>query len=302
MRHRLTHGDALGVLLVQPGRVELSDQRARAEECRPVALAFFFGKTNNLDTKGQAHASSVQFIHAGHGHEDTQPSVVFATVADGVVVAAGQEVFRAFGSAVVSAHHIAHRVDPDFVETALSHPLTDASGTQAVCLGQVGDGKLALFGKAGIAVAGQFFLPVPHHVAQCRFDAEFVVQANLGDAVDVAQALLPFEVGVALQAAFEGLDDLPLAQARATRATHRQNERPAEPGVVVGIELLDPGELVGCAVGQSRFGLLVGRFRRQGLADHGLAGEFRMGPDQGQLRISSGFAQHHAQGVLEMRQ
>jgi len=120
--------------------------------------------------------------------------------------------------------------------------------------------------------------------------------------VDVAQALGQFKVGVTVQAALEGLDDLRLVQPHASRATHRQDEGPAELGVVVGVELLDFGELFGCAVGQARLGLLVGRLGRERLADHGLACQLRVGTDQAELRIASGVGQHLAHGVLEVGQ
>jgi hypothetical protein len=47
-----------------------------------------------------------------------------------------------------------------------------------------------------------------HLVAQRGLDAELVVQPDLGDAVDVAQALGELEVRVAVQPPLEGRDDL----------------------------------------------------------------------------------------------
>ena len=68
--HGRTHGDAVGVLLVQPFWLEVSDQGARAQEGGFVALAFFFGKGHDLDAKGQALALLVQLLHTSHGHKD----------------------------------------------------------------------------------------------------------------------------------------------------------------------------------------------------------------------------------------
>ncbi len=94
--------------------------------------------------------------------------------------------------------------------------------------------------------------------------AELVVQADLRDAVDVAQGLAEFEVGVRCAAgASKVVDDLALGQPRAARAAHRQDEREAELRVVVGVELLDLRELLGRAVGQAGLALLVGGFGRQ---------------------------------------
>ena len=44
----LAHRDAVGVFLVQPGRVEVADQRAGAQEGGLVALTLFFGKTDHF--------------------------------------------------------------------------------------------------------------------------------------------------------------------------------------------------------------------------------------------------------------
>jgi hypothetical protein len=54
MLHGRAHGDAVGIFLVQPCRVELPDQRARAQKGGLVALAFFFGEADDLDVEGQA--------------------------------------------------------------------------------------------------------------------------------------------------------------------------------------------------------------------------------------------------------
>ena len=138
-------------------------------------------------------------------------------------------------------------------------------------VGQVRDGKLAHFSKARVAVLCQLFLPVPDLVAQLGCHTKFVIQADFGDAVDVAQTLLQLHIGVAEKAALEGIDDLFFTQAQATRAAHGQDEGPPKFGVVVGVEFLDFGELFGRAIGQARLGLFVGRLGRQSLADHGLA-------------------------------
>ena len=75
-------------------------------------------------------------------------------------------------------------------------------------VGQVGDGELAVFGKAGVAVQRQLFMPVPHVVAQHRLGAELVGQANFGNAVDVAQRLGALEIRVVGEPPRKGVDDL----------------------------------------------------------------------------------------------
>jgi hypothetical protein len=152
-----------------------------------------------------------------------------------------------------------------------------------VRFGEVGHGERPGFLEAGVAVHRQRFGPVPDPFTPRRRDAELVVQPDFGDAVDVAQALGQLEVRVPLQAALEGGDDLRSAQARHARPAHGQDERPAEPLVVAGIDLLDAGELFGRAVGQPGPPLFIGALGGQALADHGLAGQLGVGAQQCQL-------------------
>ena len=300
--HGLAHGDAVGILLLQPLGLEVADQRARAQEGGLVALAFLLGKAHHLNTEGQALAGTVQFAHAGHGHEDAQAAVVLAAVAHGVVVAAGQQVLGASLGRVVAADHVAHGVDLDLVKAAVAHPVADALGAGAVGVGQVGDGELALLGIARFAVLGQLFLPVPDIVAQRGGVAELVVEANLCNAMDVAQSFGPLVVRVVEAAARKGVDDFGLAQPSATRAAHGQDEGEAEARVVVGVELLDAREFLGRAGRQASGVLFVGGFSGQRLGHHGLAGQLRVGADQAQLRLGRGLGQHLDHGVLEVGQ
>ena len=136
-------------------------------------------------------------------------------------------------------------------------------------------------------------------MAQRGFVAEFVVQPDLNNAVNVAQALSQFVVGVVVQAALKGADDLLFVQPRATRTTHRQDERKAKLGVVAGVELLDVRKLCGRAVGEARFGLLVCGFSGQAFAHHGLACQFRVSAYQGQLRFAACIVQHFHHGMFE---
>ena len=245
--------------------------------------------------KGQALALAVQLAHTGHGRENPKPPVVLAAVAHGVVVRAGHQGFGVWRGGAVDADHVADSVNRHVVKAAVAHAVHDVLRAGAVCVGQVGDGELAFVGVARVAVSAEFFLPVPHLVAQHRLVAKLVVEPDLGDAVDVAQALLPLKLRVAQQAPRKGLDDLLLVQPQAARATHRQNERKAELGVVVGIELLDHRKLCRRALRQACLALLVGGLGGQALADHGLAGQLGVRLDQFDLRFFAGRLQHAGQ-------
>ena len=293
--HGLAHGDAVGVFLIQPFRLEVADQRARAQKSGLVALAFFFGKGHHFKVKRQALSLAVQLTNASHGSEDAQPSVVLAAVAHGVVVRAGHQGFGVWRGGAVNADHIAHGVNRHVVKAAVAHAVHDVLRAGAVCVGQVGDGELTFVGVARVAEGAELFLPVPKLVAQHRLVAKLVVEPDLGNAVDVAQALLPFKLRVAQQAPRKGFNDLLLVQPQSTRATHRQNEGKAELGVVVGVELLDHRKLCRRALRQTRLALLVGGLGRQALADHGLAGQLGVRLDQFDLSFFAGRLKHAGQ-------
>ena len=87
--HGLQHGHALGIGLRQPVGVEIAHQGTGAQERGAVALSFLFSEAHDFDGKGQAALLCVQLLHAGHGDQNAQSAIVFATVADGVVVRTG---------------------------------------------------------------------------------------------------------------------------------------------------------------------------------------------------------------------
>ena len=159
-----------------------------------------------------------------------------------------------------------------------------------------------MFGITRVAVFGQLFVPVPDFIAQGRCDRKLVIDAQFDHAVNVAQAFLHFKVALVLQAPRKGGDDLLARQTVAARATHRQDEGKAELGFVVVVKPLQRAELVRRTAGQPRPVLFMGRFSRQVLADHGLAGQFRVRLDQGDLRRLTGVLQHARQDVFQMRQ
>ena len=106
----------------------------------------------------------------------------------------------------------------------------------------------------------QLFLPVPHIVAQCGRYAKFIVQANLCNAVNLANAFIQLKQGVVVQAALYCRQNELLAQAHTTRTAHCQYERKAKLSEVSRIELGDVGQLIWRALRQACFVLFVGRF------------------------------------------
>gem|GEM_PF-7004971 len=171
-----------------------------------------------------------------------------------------------------------------------------------VGLGQIGHRELAQRLVARIGVAGQCLHAVPGRLAERRLDAELVLQADLGDAMDVAQRFVELEVRQVAQPAGEGLDDGLLAQAVAARTPHGQDEGETEAAVVVGVELLDAVELLGRAGREPGLALFVRGFGGQRAGHHGLSGQFRVGADERQLRLARGLGHRSRQRMLELRQ
>ena len=112
---------------------------------------------------------------------------------------AGHQGFSACVCGTVDADHVAHCVDAHVIKAAVAHAVHDGLRAGAVRVGQVSDGELAFVGIARVAEGAELFLPVPQLVAQHRLVAELVVQPDFCNAVDVAQALLPLKLGVAMQ-------------------------------------------------------------------------------------------------------
>ena len=170
MEHGLAHRDAVSVFLQKPLGFEVTHQGARAQKRRLVTLPFFFCETHHFDVKGQALTCCFEGLHTGHRHKNPQPTIVFATVAHGVVMAAGEQGFCAARARrrEVLADDIADGIDLHVIKTTGQHLDADLRGAGAVRVGEVGDGELALFCKARVAVDTQCFLPVPHLVAPSR--------------------------------------------------------------------------------------------------------------------------------------
>ena len=90
-------------------------------------------------------------------------------------------------------------------------------GAGAVRVGEVGDGELALFGKAGVAVRASAScqshtsLPSTGSARTCR-------SGDLGNAVDVAQGLSQLKFGVVVQPPRKGVDDFLLGRPVPARA------------------------------------------------------------------------------------
>ena len=249
---------------------------------------------------GHAPALEGELAHTGHGHHDAHAPVVLAPIAHRVVVRSGEQAFGLWRAAVVDAHHIAHRVGVHLVKATGLHAQGEGFGTGLVGGREVSDGQLAPLGKAGVAELRQPFVPVPHLLPQFGLNAEFVVEANFGNAVDVAQGLGEFKVHRVAQTPLPGGDDLCTVQPLAARAPHRQDEGKAKFGVVVAVELLDLGQLLRVAMGETRSALLVGGRGGEGIAQHGLAGQFRVGTDQRELRFTTRSTQHLHHGLFQV--
>jgi hypothetical protein len=217
-------------------------------------------------------------------------------------VGTGQERLRLGGRRPVDADDVAHRIDLDAVEAALSHPADELRSGGAVRIGEVGDGELAVLGEAGIRVPRQQLGAIPRLLAEERADAEAVVEAQLGDPVDVAQRFRELEVGVVLEPALEGGDDLRLRQPGSARPAHGEHEREAEAVPVGGVQLRDLRQLGRRARGQADAALLVARLGGHRPGRHRLAGELGVRAEQGELLVAIGLGDDFDERSLELRE
>ena len=280
--HGVAHGHALRVSLFQPIGLEIAHQGRGCQKCGLVSLAFFFGKSHHFQTQRPALACACPFTHTSHGHEHTQASIVFATVANRVVVTARQQVLRACSGWVVAAHHIAHCIDVHLVKTTGLHAQGNGFGASLVGWREVSHTQLTLLGKARVAELGQPLVPVPHLAAQHRVLLALFIQTQLGNAVNLTQTFLKLHRWRLPHAPLHGVQNGLRGEPQPSGAAHRHDERPAELGQVLGVERLQLGRLFGCALPQARHLLLL--FGFVGEVGVGLGRQQWMGFDECQLR------------------
>src|SRR6202165_4220933 len=126
------------------------------------------------------------------------------------------------------------------------------------------------------ALWSSFLLCLPHAFLCC----DQRLQAQPRDARDLLQRFLELGGAIALEALGEAGDDRCPVE-----TLDRDDERKSEPGVIGAIELLQPRELLGRALGEAGAGLLGVRIGRQLAADRRLAGQLRMRADERELRV-----------------
>ena len=84
--HRRRQGDAVGVAALQQARIETPRDRAAAEEARGEAHALFFGECDDVEVERQPAAEPLQVLGHDQRDEDAEPAVIFAGIADRIVV------------------------------------------------------------------------------------------------------------------------------------------------------------------------------------------------------------------------
>jgi hypothetical protein len=214
----------------------------------------------------------------------------------------GQQSLRVRHRRAIDADDVADGVDLDAVEAALAHPADELRRRGAVRVGEVGDGELAVLGEARVGVPRQQLGAIPRLLAEEGPDAEAVVEAQLGDAVDVAQRFGELEVRVVLEPALEGGDDLRLRQSRSARPAHGEHEREAEAIAVGGVQRRDLRELGRRARGEADAALLVARLGGHRPGGHRLAGELGVRAQQGELLVALGLGDDLDERSLELRE
>ena len=167
--------------LVEPGRVEVAGQRARAEEESPCSAGLPPRRSHTTSKpngrrrcrRGAARARRPSARRCRGGRRTCRRC---ARCRSAMPVSRRCALRIA---AVVDADDVADRVDRDLVEAASSRiQCASCCGAGAVRVGEVGDRQLAALGVARVAVAASSFGPVPDLVAEHRRDAELVVRGG----------------------------------------------------------------------------------------------------------------------------
>ncbi len=109
--HGLVEIDVVAVLEVEGARVEGAGEGAGAEIGGGEADAFLFGEADDVDREGEAFAG--ELFDDGEAEHDSQNSVVFAGVGDGVEMGADEEDGGVGRHAGVMADEVADGVDAD---------------------------------------------------------------------------------------------------------------------------------------------------------------------------------------------
>ncbi len=229
--------------------------------------------------------------------QDAFAAIVFAAVAHGVVMRAGQQRLGVRIIGQVASDYVADRVDPD-LHAGIRHPVGQLTGGVAVRVGHIGAGQHAVV----VAPAGKGFGPGQDRVAQLRHMAQQCVQAQFRDAADLAQAFGQLVGRLIAQAAGEGADDGLARQSVAIRPLDREDEGEAEFGVVCGVQFVQRREFFRAALVQSGLGLFAARFHGQLTGQRRLARQFRMGADQAQLLGCACVPDHRLQRQFQRRQ
>ena len=115
----------------------------------------------------------------------------------------------------VDADNIANSIYLDFVKSAGLHAEFDRACTFAMRVGEVGDGEFFprsgwIFGVhfSGITKLRQPLMPIPNLVAERGLVAQFVVEANFNNAMDIAQAFRQLVIRMVMQAPLKSRDDV----------------------------------------------------------------------------------------------
>ena len=109
--HRLPHADAVCIGTLKPGRIELADHRAAANQRRREAHALFIAKPDYLQRVRQTLTLTMQLTHAGNCRQDTEQAVVLASVAHAVLMRPGHHHRRERHARLVTANDVAQRIE-----------------------------------------------------------------------------------------------------------------------------------------------------------------------------------------------
>ena len=92
--HHFVQAAAVGVAARQQRRIEPPGDRAAAEEARGKTHALFLRERDDVEMKWQFPAQLLQLLHQRQRDENSEPPVIFAGIANGIVMRGDDEARR----------------------------------------------------------------------------------------------------------------------------------------------------------------------------------------------------------------
>ena len=181
----LTHADAVTILQLQQIQVKLANHGVTAQEGTLETHAFFLREADDFNVEGQGFTTLMQVTHDRNRHQNAFTTVIFAAIAHGIVMRAGEQGLGLRIAGQIATDNIAHGINLH-LHASLAHPLRQLCRGTTVGLGQIGAGQGAFI----FAQRTQLLGPFHDGGTQRRAMSQQIIEAHFCDATDLAQRFL----------------------------------------------------------------------------------------------------------------